>query len=114
MGVNDVRQTERHTAEPLVSEPSAFEFEMAIEKLKRHKSPGIDQIPAELIKARGRTIRSEIHTLINSIWNKEELTEKWKELIIVPIYKKGVKTHCNAYRGISLHTKFYPTSCCQG
>jgi hypothetical protein len=29
---------------------------MAIEKLKRHKSPGIDQIPAELIKARGRTI----------------------------------------------------------
>jgi hypothetical protein len=26
---------------------------MAIEKLKRHKSPGIDQIPAELIKAGG-------------------------------------------------------------
>jgi hypothetical protein len=24
---------------------------MAIEKLKKHKSPGIDQIPAELIKA---------------------------------------------------------------
>jgi hypothetical protein len=48
---------------------------MAIEKLKRHKSPGIDQIPAELIKARGRTIRSEIHKLINSVWNKEELPE---------------------------------------
>jgi hypothetical protein len=46
---------------------------MAFEKLKRHKSPGIDQIPAELIKARGRTIHCEIHTLINSIWNKEEL-----------------------------------------
>jgi hypothetical protein len=27
---------------------SAFEAEMAIEKLKSHKSPGIDQIPAEL------------------------------------------------------------------
>jgi hypothetical protein len=40
-GVNDVRQTEVHTAEPLVPEPSAFEVEMAIEKLKRHKSPGI-------------------------------------------------------------------------
>ena len=25
-GVNDVRQTEIHTAEPLVPEPSAFEF----------------------------------------------------------------------------------------
>jgi len=38
-GVNDVRQTEIHTAELLVPEPSAFEVEMAIEKLKRHKSP---------------------------------------------------------------------------
>jgi hypothetical protein len=33
-GVNDVRQAEIHTAEPLVPEPSAFEIEMAIEKLK--------------------------------------------------------------------------------
>jgi hypothetical protein len=38
-GVNDVRQTEIHTAEPLVPEPSDSEVEMAIEKLKRHKSP---------------------------------------------------------------------------
>jgi len=56
MGVNDVRQTEIHTAEPLVPEPSAFEVEMAIKKLKRCKSPRIDQIPEELIKAGGRTI----------------------------------------------------------
>jgi hypothetical protein len=49
--VNDVRHTEVHTAEPLVPQPSAFEVEMAIENLTRHKSPGIDQIPAELIKA---------------------------------------------------------------
>jgi hypothetical protein len=88
-GVNDVRQTEVHTAEPLVPEPSAFEIEMAIEKLKRHESPGIDQIPAELIKAGGRTTQSEIHKLIISIWNKEELPEEWKESVIVPIYKKG-------------------------
>jgi hypothetical protein len=44
--VNDVRQTEIYTAEPLVPEPSAFEFELAIEKLQSCKSPGIDQIPA--------------------------------------------------------------------
>jgi hypothetical protein len=55
------------------------EVEMPIEKLKRHTSPGIDQIPAELIKAGGRTIRSEIHKLINSICNKEKLPEQWKE-----------------------------------
>ena len=50
-GISDVRQTAIHTAEPLVPEPSAFEVEMNIEKLKSRKSPGIDQIPAELIKA---------------------------------------------------------------
>jgi len=38
-GVNDVRHTEIHTAEPLVPEPSDFDFELAIEKLKSHKSP---------------------------------------------------------------------------
>ena len=78
-GVNDVRQTELHTAELLVPEPSAFELELANEKLKSHKSPGIDQIPAEFIKAGGRTICSEIHKLIISIWNKEKLLEEWKE-----------------------------------
>jgi len=61
-----------------------------------------DQIPAELIKAEGRTISSEIHKLINSIWNKEELPEKWKESIIVPTYKKGDKRDCNNYGRISL------------
>jgi hypothetical protein len=55
-GVNDDRQTEIHIEEPLVSELSAFEIEMSIEKLKRQKSPGFDQIPAELIKAGIREI----------------------------------------------------------
>ena len=55
-GVNDVRQTEINTAEPLVPEPSASEVELVIEKLKSHTSLGTDQIPAELIKAGGRTV----------------------------------------------------------
>jgi len=55
-GVKDVTQEEIHTVEPIVPEPSVFEFELAIEKLKNHKSPGIDQIPTELIKAGDRTI----------------------------------------------------------
>ena len=40
--------------------------------------------------------------LIISIWNKEELPDEWKGSVIVPIYKKGDKTDCNNYRGISL------------
>jgi hypothetical protein len=87
-GVNDVRQTEIHTAEPLVHEPSVSEVELANEELKSHKSPGTDQIPAELFKAGGKTIRCEIYKLIIAIWNKEELCKEWKESIIVPIYKR--------------------------
>ena len=102
-GVNDVRQT----TEPLVPEPSAFEVELAIEKLKSHRSPGIDQIPAELIKVGGRAIRCEIHKLIIAIWNKEELPEEWKKSIMVPIYKKGDKTDCSKYRSISLLPTMY-------
>ena len=60
------------------------------------------QIPAELIKAGGNTIRCAIYKLIIAFWNKEELPGEWKESIIVPIHKKGDKTDCNNYRGISL------------
>jgi hypothetical protein len=79
-----------HTAEPLVPGPSLVEVEIAIGKLKSYQSPATDQIPAELIKAGGETLNSEIHRLICSIWNKEELPQQWKESIIVPIYKKGL------------------------
>jgi hypothetical protein len=80
--VSEVRQTEVHTAEPLVPEPSACEVDMVIEKEKGQNSPGVDKIPAELIKAGGRRICYEIHKLIISIWNKEELPEEWKESVI--------------------------------
>jgi hypothetical protein len=61
---------------------------MATEKLRRHKSPGTDHILTELITA---TIYSEIHKLITSICNKEELSEQWKESMTVPVYKKSDK-----------------------
>ena len=77
-GINVVRQTEIHTSEQLVPEPSAFEVDLVTEKLKSHRSPGVDHMPAELIKAGGRTIRPEIRKLVISIWNKEELPEVWK------------------------------------
>jgi hypothetical protein len=50
-GAGGVRQTEIHTVEPFVPEPSVSEVEAAIGKLERYKSQGVDQIPAELIQA---------------------------------------------------------------
>ena len=51
-GVNDVRQTEIHSVEAPVPDPSAFEAEVAVGKLRSHKSPIIT-----------RVISKEMHTL---------------------------------------------------
>jgi hypothetical protein len=56
--VNDVRQIEVHTAEPLVPDPSNLEVEIAIAKLKKYKSPdsyemlGSYQVATQLVASR--------------------------------------------------------------
>jgi hypothetical protein len=75
------------TAEPLIPDPSPFEVESAIAKLKRYKSPGNDQIPAELIQDRCVILCSKINKIITSIWHKEKFPDKWKESIIAPVHK---------------------------
>jgi hypothetical protein len=91
-----------HTAKLLVPGPTHLEVEIAIAKFKNYKLPGSDQIPAELIQTGGEILLSAIHRFINSVRNKEELSDQWKESIIVPVHKKGDKTDCSNYRGISL------------
>jgi hypothetical protein len=49
--VNDVRQAKIHTAETPLTEQSDTLVDVAFEKLKGHKSPGMDQIPADVIEA---------------------------------------------------------------
>ncbi|KAJ4450915.1 hypothetical protein ANN_02349 [Periplaneta americana] len=99
---NDRDEIEIQTAEPFIPEPTLSEVEIAIENLKKYKSPGIDQIPAELIQEGGSALYSEIYKLVLAIWEKEIVLEQWKESIIVPIFKKGDKTNCGNFRGISL------------
>jgi hypothetical protein len=49
--------------------------------------------PSEFIQAGGkRALCSEIHMLINSVWIKEELSEQWKESLIVHIYMNDNKS----------------------
>jgi hypothetical protein len=85
-------QIEVHRAGTLVPGLSRLDFEIAITKFKNCKSPGSDYIPVELIQVGGETLLSAIHQLINSIYNREELPNKWKESIIVSINKKSDRT----------------------
>jgi hypothetical protein len=114
--VNDVRQIELHTAEPLVPDISFLEDEAAIVKLKKYKSPASNQIPAELIQAEGKTLLSQIHKLIHIVFNKEELPDQWKEYTILQFIRRGIKlivVIIIGYHCYQLHTKFYRISSSQ-
>jgi hypothetical protein len=78
--VSDVRQIEIHKAEQLLPGPSCLEAETAIAKLKRYKSPGSDEIPAEAIQAGGEILLSLVHKLTDSDWSKEELPDQCTNL----------------------------------
>jgi hypothetical protein len=65
-----------------------------------------------LIKEVGERLYSQIHRFTCFIWNKEELPQQWKEYIIVPMYKEGVRLIViNIEESLSyqLRTKFYMT-----
>jgi hypothetical protein len=106
-GPGSIRQTEIHTTEPFVTEPSAAELEITIRELKMYTEPGSNQIPAELSQARGEELRYDMHKLIMLVWNKEVFPHQWKESVVVPIHTKGDKTDCSNYRGISLLSTSY-------
>jgi hypothetical protein len=56
-----------HTAETLLPDPSPSDVHIVIEK---QKSPGIHQIPVELNKAGGKTLRFEISGFIKFAMRK--------------------------------------------
>ena len=89
----------------------------AVYKLKSHKSPGIDQIPAELIKEGGRTIRYQIHKLIFLFGIKRNCLRSGRSRSLYLSIRRGIKQiviTIGAYHFWQLHTKFCPTSFSQG
>jgi hypothetical protein len=105
--INDIRQIEVHTAVLLVPCPSRLQVKIVFANVKKYKLLVSDEIPAELIQATGEVLLSANYKLINSVWNEKKLPDQCKESIIVPIHKKGHKTDCNNYRGISLLSTSY-------
>ena len=78
---------------------------MVIEKLKKHKSPGIDQIPVELIKTVLEKFAMRFINLLYLFGIKWNFPRSGRGRS-VPLYKKGDKSDCGNYRGIS----FSPTT----
>jgi hypothetical protein len=66
------------------------------------KTPGTDNFNAELLQPAGPQMTQRIQNLILNIWRSERMPNEWNKSIIYPIYKKGEKSVCSNYRGISL------------
>jgi hypothetical protein len=114
--VSDVRQIEVHKAEPLVPGPSRLEAEIAIAKLKKYKSPGSDQIPAELIQAGGEILLSAIHELI-LVGIRKNCLISGRSVLMYQFTKKVIKLTVIiivGYHCYQLHTKFYRISSSKG
>ena len=99
--------SEEHTQEdPVIDEscplPLRVEVEHAIKALKKHKSPGCDEICGEMIVAAGDEAIDLYYTLIKKIWLTEQWPLDWKKSIYVTLPKKGDMQLCSNYRTIAL------------
>lgn len=70
------------------------EVEAALNKLKTHKSSGVDNITLEMIVATGETGITLYHKLCQSIWN----TCTWPDDVYEPLHKKVSREICDNYR----------------
>ena len=79
----------------------------AINKLASGKSPGIDQIHSEFLKAGGDAMVNILHILFNRILETGDIPSSFKKALIVVLYKKGDRSECKNYRPISLLSHVY-------
>ena len=86
-------------------EPTEEEIATAMKAMANAKAVGPDGLPAELLKLglqQDRTTLRELHRLTILIWRQGKVPQQWKDAVITVLHKKGDKTECGNYRGISL------------
>ena len=99
------RLPQQPVASALGIEPTEEEIATAMKAMANEKAVGPDGLPAELLKLllqQDRTILLEFHRLTTLIWREGKVPQQWKGAVITVLHKKGDKTECGNYRGVSL------------
>ena len=78
------------------------EVEAAIQSMKKRKSAGVDNIPAELVRAGEEDVITTLTTICNKIWQKEERPTPWTQSLVITLPKKGNLQQCQNCQTISL------------
>ncbi|KAK2185248.1 hypothetical protein NP493_241g03008 [Ridgeia piscesae] len=74
------------------------EVEAAVKSLKKGKSAGADNVPAEMVQAGGEVMISALLTICNKIWQTGEWPTPWTQSLIITLPKKGNLQLCQNYR----------------
>ena len=77
-------------------------MEYAINRLRNHKAARVCHITAEILKYGGADMAKWLHRVISVVWQSGNCPQDWKRALIVPLFKKGDRSKCDNYRGISL------------
>lgn len=94
------RTTEKSTE----MEPSILQEEVAhaIMKIKPHKAPALDNLPAELLKAIGDWDIDLMWKICHEVWTTKTWLDVQMKGIFLPLPKKVDITECSNYSTISL------------
>jgi len=82
--------------------PNRQEIITVIKLLKNRKSPGQDNLNAEIFKADPELTADILQSLFPSIWEGKIILDDWTKGIIIKLAKKGAFSDCNNWRGITL------------
>ena len=77
------------------------EAKAAVQPLKKGKSAGVDNIPAELVQASGEDVITALTTICNRIWQTGEWPTPWTQSLVITFLKKGNLQQCQNYQSIS-------------
>ena len=58
-------------------------MEAAVQSLKKGKSAGVDNIPAELVQAGGKDVITALTTICNKICQTEEWPTPWTQSLVI-------------------------------
>ena len=78
------------------------EVEAAVQLLKKGKSAGVDNTPAELVQAGGEDVITALTTICDKIWQTGAWPTPWTQSLVITLPKKGNLQQCQNYRTISL------------
>ena len=70
------------------------EVEAAVQSLKKGKSSGVDNIPAELVQAGGEDVITALTTICNKIWQIGEWPTLWTQSLVITLPMKGNLQQC--------------------